>query len=264
MFAIGGCQHYDRVSSRNNWRRHFPWWVWSSQTGKDAVSLCTFKAYGLSGSLPRQTLIEGWGKPLCRLWGCGDAYSPRTSSPDFRLPPDTGFPCPSCWWRQTNSVKFRGQSFWELLTPWVSGRLESLPKAPCTLTSGSNSQTREPWTKDWVWKGQTTAGAFRALRRQPSHQHLLLIVTNTPTAVSHPIHGKKNEAQAVGAQFRCRSTFARIPLLEPHIAKHWQTLTWYWYAAHRTFINHLVTTVRLNNSCLRAYMCQPAYLFYEQ
>lgn len=90
---------------------------------------CTFIAYSLSSSLPRQALIEGRGKPLCRLWGCGDAYSPRTSSPDFRLPPDTGFPCPSCWWRQTNSVKFRGQSFWELPTPWVSGRLESLPNA---------------------------------------------------------------------------------------------------------------------------------------
>lgn len=62
---------------------------------------CTFTAYGISGSLPRQALIEGWGKPLCRLWGCGDAYSLRTSSPDFRLPPDTGFQRPSCWWRRT-------------------------------------------------------------------------------------------------------------------------------------------------------------------
>lgn len=137
--VIGGCQHYDRVSSRNNWRRHFPWWVWSSQTGKDAVGLlhiCGVQSLGLTS----QTGFH-IGKRKTALWTLGMW---RCIQPENHL---SLLPASSWHWlpmpfllMKTNGVKFREQSFWELLTLWVSGRLESLPKAPCTLMVLTPSQ----------------------------------------------------------------------------------------------------------------------------
>lgn len=69
VFVIGGCQHYDRVSSRYNWRRHFPWWVWSSQTGKDAVGLLHIHGVQSLG-LTSQTGFHR-GKRKTALWTLG-------------------------------------------------------------------------------------------------------------------------------------------------------------------------------------------------